>query len=107
MIEKLSKVKGITMKYSLEKVSKKVVEKRLSVVVDGVEVGKVEKCTRSCGVRWHACLDVSGSDLLSSLAQGHGDTAEGAIENAFSESRRSATQYLSSLDALRTKVFGV
>lgn len=96
------------MKYILEAKSKEVIKEQIAIIVDGEEVGMLKDTHREDRDRWHAILEVKGRGHigLNRLAQGHGDTQEQAIENAFTDSMREAENYLNSLAILREKMFG-
>lgn len=84
---------------------------KLSIMVGGREVGHIDAHPNRQGeVRCHAVLQVGSFSLGCGLAQGHGDTPETAIADAFIASRADAQNYLHALaeleKALRTEGTG-
>ncbi|MFS1526229.1 hypothetical protein ACL7TT_19375 [Microbulbifer sp. 2304DJ12-6] len=81
-----------------------------TVVLQGDILGHMICRRRFDGsLRYHACLNINPDDLLSpasGLAQGHGANRTEAIQNALSESREAATDYLASLDHLAQQING-
>jgi hypothetical protein len=81
-----------------------------AITVDGVAVGEIhENQPGRGGARFHAVIrldrvaQLGGATLginCGSLAQGHGDTAEDAVREAFAQSRADAAAYLSALSHL-------
>ena len=80
-------------------------KRTVDVFIDGEHIGNVmEKKPEEFGSTFHACINVPGAPFMMSLAQGHGESIDDAIENAFISSMNNARQYMQALTVLKKQV---
>ncbi|MCW7553621.1 hypothetical protein NX722_13490 [Endozoicomonas gorgoniicola] len=90
------------MKFEIGPYEKKTIV-RDGIFVDGERVGELVK-SECKHYPFRAVLNIHRGLLKAGLAQGGGKTPEEAIQNAFVDSRKDATQYLEGLDVLAGKL---
>lgn len=93
------------MKFQTESRRPDVVERK-NIVIDSDIVGWVQESNSSRLDRYHVGLYVGGSDLVGDgeLIQGHGDTIESAIEQAFARGLSLAEKLVSGIEIMKDRL---
>lgn len=81
------------------------IPRHLEVVLNDQVLGQIDRVEGQVYARWHAQIRVPGAPPLYTLAQGHGDTPEEALADAFVASQAAMEQYLTALAQLKAQLY--